>query len=49
MFKIRLALRELRERGVLHDYNVLKEGGGGTVSQAEHTLIVRDRPIILTK
>lgn len=49
LFKIRLALRELRERGVLHDYNVLKEAGSGTVSQAEHSIIVRDKPVILTE
>jgi methionyl aminopeptidase len=49
LFKIRLALRELRERGVIHDYHVLKEGKGGMVSQAEHTLIVRDQPLIITK
>ncbi|MBI3190679.1 type II methionyl aminopeptidase [archaeon] len=49
LFKIRLALRELRERGVLHDYYVLREAKGGMVSQAEHTLIVKDKPIIITK
>jgi len=49
LFKIRIALREMRERGILHDFNVLKEVNSGMVSQAEHTLIVRDLPIILTK
>lgn len=49
LFKTRLALRELRERGILHDYHVLKEAKGGVVSQAEHTLIVRDKPVIITK
>jgi methionyl aminopeptidase len=49
LFKIRLALRELRERGILHDYNVLKEIRGGVVAQAEHTIIVEDHPIITTK
>ncbi len=48
LFRIRIALRELRERGVLHDFNVLKEVDSGIVSQAEHTLIVRDPPLILT-
>jgi len=49
LFKIRLALREMRERGMLHDYYVLKEAKGGMVSQAEHTLIVKDKPIIITE
>jgi methionyl aminopeptidase len=49
LFKIRMALRELRERGVLHDYNVLKEVRSGLVAQAEHTIIVEDSPIITTK
>jgi methionyl aminopeptidase len=49
LFKTRMALRELRERGALHDYHVLREGKGGMVSQAEHTLIVRDKPVIITK
>ena len=48
LFRIRIALRELRERGVLHDFNVLKEVNSGIVSQAEHTIIVRDTPLILT-
>lgn len=49
LFKVRIALRELRERGIVHDYNVLREIKGGMVSQAEHTLIISDPPIILTK
>jgi len=49
LFKTRIALRELRERGMLHDFYVLKEAKNGMVSQAEHTLIVRDPPIIITK
>jgi methionyl aminopeptidase len=46
--KIRFALRELREKGILYDYPVLKEAGGGMISQFEHTVIVRDEPIITT-
>lgn len=49
LFKIRLALRELRERGNIHDYYVLKEVAGGLVSQAEHSIIVKDKPIVLTE
>lgn len=48
-FKIRLALRELRERSAIYDYPVLKETGGGLISQAEHTVIVKDEPIVTTK
>jgi methionyl aminopeptidase len=46
--KIRIALRELRERGIIYDYPVLKEVSNGTISQAEHTVIVKDEPIITT-
>lgn len=49
LFKTRIALRELRERGILHDYHVLREAKNGMVSQAEHTLIVRDKPLIITR
>lgn len=49
LFKIRLALRELVQRGVLYSYPVLREAKNGLVSQAEHTIIVRDEPIIITK
>jgi methionyl aminopeptidase len=49
LIKIRIALRELRERGILYDYPVLKEVGNGTISQAEHTIIIRDEPIVTTK
>ncbi len=49
LVKIKIALRELRERGILYDYPVLKEVRGGLISQAEHTVIVKDEPIITTK
>lgn len=49
LFKIRLAIRELVQRNALHEYGVLKEAANGTVSQAEHTVIVKDKPIITTK
>ena len=49
LFKIRLALRELVQRGVFYSYPVLRDAKGGLVSQAEHTIIVRDDPIIITK
>lgn len=49
LFKIRLALRELVQRGVFYSYPVLREAKNSLVSQAEHTIIVRDEPIIITK
>ncbi|TGC11165.1 type II methionyl aminopeptidase [Methanolobus halotolerans] len=40
--KLDFALLQLEKAGVVHSYPVLKEVGGGMVSQAEHTLIVTD-------
>jgi len=48
-FKIRIALKELRERGAIYDYPMLKETAAGLISQAEHTIIVKDEPIVTTK
>jgi len=48
LFKIRIAMRELREREVIYDYPVLKEVKNGLISQAEHTVIVKDEPIVTT-
>lgn len=49
LFKIRFAMRELREKGALYDYAPLKEVSNGIVSQHEHTVIVKDEPIVTTK
>ena len=48
LFKTRLALRELRLQEIIYDYPVLKEVKGGMISQAEHTIIVKDPPIVTT-
>ncbi len=48
-FNARMALRELREREVIHDYPVLKEVAHGMISQAEHTVIVKDEPLVTTR
>ncbi len=48
-FKIRLALKELRDRGALHEYAPLKEEADGMVSQHEHTVIIKDEPVVVTK
>lgn len=47
--KVRIAMRELIERGAIYEYPPLKEVAGGMVSQAEHTIIVRDEPLVITK
>lgn len=49
LIRIRIALRELREKGVIYDYPILKEAAGGIISQAEHTVVVKEEPIITTK
>ena len=48
-FKVNYALRLLERDEILYRYNQLVEKSNGLVSQAEHTLLVQDRPIILTK
>lgn len=45
---VKLGMRELMQRGILHSYPVLREAGNGFVSQAEHTLLVKKEPIITT-
>jgi methionyl aminopeptidase len=46
---LQLALRELVERGVLHEYPPLRERSNGLTAQAEETIIVLDKPIITTR
>ena len=40
--RLDMALRTLKNMGVLRDYPVLREEGKGLVSQAEHTVIVKE-------
>ncbi|MBU1199668.1 MAG: type II methionyl aminopeptidase [Nanoarchaeota archaeon] len=47
--KTKFALRELRTKGILKEYAPLPDKAHGLVSQAEHTVIVRDEPVITTK
>jgi methionyl aminopeptidase len=47
--KVNFALRELKNLDILREYPPLIDKNHGIVSQAEHTLIVKDKPIILTK
>ena len=48
-FKTNFALRILEKDGILHNYPQLVERSNGIVSQAEHTVMVDDRPRIMTK
>ncbi|MFH0829809.1 MAG: type II methionyl aminopeptidase [Candidatus Aenigmatarchaeota archaeon] len=43
-----LALNQLVKLGSLYPYNILKEVSGKPVAQAEHTVIVADKPIVIT-
>lgn len=47
--KLRIAMKELRERNAIHDYAVLKEIADGCVAQFEHTVIIQDPPIVTTR
>ncbi len=49
LFKLRMALRELRERELLYEYPTLREVSGALVSQAEHSIIVGEKPEVFTK
>ncbi len=46
---IKLALLELKKIGNIREYPPLPEKNGGLVSQAEHSIIVKDKPIVITK
>jgi len=43
-----LALNQLVKTGALYAYNTLKEISGKPVAQAEHTVIVADKPLVIT-
>jgi len=46
--KVRYSLNDLQNLGIIHAYVPLVEVGRGMVSQSEHTVIVRDKPIVTT-
>lgn len=46
--RFRLALKELEIKDIIHKYPVLFDTEGCKISQFEHTVIVRDNPIITT-
>lgn len=47
-FKLDLALKQLTSINALHPFQVLKEVSSKPVAQAEHTIIVKEEPIIIT-
>ncbi|MFQ6010278.1 MAG: type II methionyl aminopeptidase [Candidatus Aenigmatarchaeota archaeon] len=47
--KKEMALRQLTATGAIYPYKILKEVSGGAVSQAEHTVMVGEKPLITTK
>lgn len=46
---IDVALNALVKSGALYHYNTLKEVSGKPVTQSEHTVVVAEKPLILTK
>lgn len=47
--KANFAIRMLLQRGIIEEYNQLPEVSSSIVTQAEHTLLIEDKPIILTQ
>ena|SRR3989344_3375646 len=48
-FKLNSGFRFLLQQDVLHKYSILSEKENKRVSQSEHTVVVMDKPIVLTK
>ncbi len=44
-----LGLRELQQQGIIKSYPQLAEISGGMVSQFEHSMIVKDKPVVYTR
>ena len=49
IFKVKMGLRELLNNGIITQYPPLREKAKGLVSQYEHSLLVKDTPIVLTE
>ncbi|MBS3167064.1 type II methionyl aminopeptidase [Candidatus Woesearchaeota archaeon] len=47
--KVTLALAQMKSLGIIREYSQLIEINKSLVSQAEHTVIIKDKPIITTK
>jgi len=46
--RVELSLKQLLDMNALYAYNPLREASGKPVAQAEHTVIVKEKPIITT-
>lgn len=49
LFTVRMALKEMIDRGILYTYPPLRDAKGGMVSQFEHTVLVLEDPIVTTR
>ncbi len=47
--RIAMALRQLETAGAIESYPVLKEVSGKPIAQAEHTIIVMEKPLVTTR
>ncbi|MBI2583037.1 MAG: type II methionyl aminopeptidase [Candidatus Aenigmarchaeota archaeon] len=48
-FSFRMAMKELLDNEVLRSYPVLREQNDGLVAQFEHTVIVKEEPVVVTE
>ncbi|MFA5176384.1 MAG: type II methionyl aminopeptidase [Candidatus Nanoarchaeia archaeon] len=49
ILKLTLALNNLEREGIIQQYNILVERSKGLVAQTEHTIIVDEKPVVVTK
>ena len=47
--KVNFALRDLLQHDIINKYPPLPDTNKGFISQAEHTVIVEDEPIVTTR
>lgn len=47
--RVNFAMREMRQMKMLREHPALVDKNHGLVSQAEHTMIVKDKTVITTK
>ena len=47
--KAQIALTTLEKENILYQYPILVEKSKGLVSQSEHSILIKDNPILLTK
>jgi methionyl aminopeptidase len=47
--QVNFGLRELQKMGILHEYPPLVDKNKGMIAQTEHTVIVKDKPEVLTR